>query len=110
MLGDDIFRLGDINKESYDEMLNKENLLFLLSAGCSDLWNYRSVYSPWLGVDPVVNYALENNIVLKGNARLEKVLVHQFKTVFSYLLGDKKHAEVFQRWTQGVPDEKNKKK
>lgn len=110
MLGDDIFRLGDIKKESYDNMLNKENLLFLLSAGCSDLWNYRSVYSPWLGVDPVVNYALEKNIVLKGSSRLEQVLIHQFRTVFAYLLGDKKYAEVFQRWTQGVPDEREEKK
>ena len=110
MLGDDIFRLGNINKENYDDMLNKENLLFLLSAGCSDLWNYRSVYSPWLGVDPVVNYALEKNVVLKGNSRLEQVLIHQFRTVFSYLLGDKKYAEVFQRWTQGVSHEKKEKK
>jgi His-Xaa-Ser system radical SAM maturase HxsB len=106
MLGDDIFRLGDINKESYDNMLNKENLLFLLSAGCSDLWNYRSVYSPWMGVDPVVNYAVEKNVIPKGGSRLQQILKHQFKTVFSYLLGDKKYLDVFRRWTQGVPYEK----
>ncbi len=105
MLGDDIFRLGDIHKESYDDMLNKENLLYLLSAGCSELWNYRSVYSPWLNADPVVNYAVEKNIVQKGNSRLQQVLKHQFDTVFSYLLGDKKYADVFQRWTQGAPHE-----
>ena len=102
MLGDDIFRLGDIKKESYDNMLNKENLFFLLSAGCSDLWNYRSVYSPWLGVDPVVNYAAEKNVVIKGNSRLQQVLTHQFETVFSYLLGGNQYAKVFKRWTQGV--------
>jgi sulfatase maturation enzyme AslB (radical SAM superfamily) len=106
MLGDDIFRLGDIHKESYDQMLNKENLLFLLSAGYSDLWNYRSAYSPWLGVDPVVNYALEKNIVLKGDSRLEQVLIHQFRTVFAYMLGDKKYAEIFQNWVLGVSNEK----
>jgi uncharacterized protein len=104
MLGDDIFRLGDIHKESYDEMLNKENLLYLLSAGCSDLWNYRSAYSPWLSVDPVVNYALKKNIVPSGDSRLQQVLKHQFRTVFSYLLKDDKHAQILQRWTQpGVP-------
>ncbi len=108
MLGDDIFRLGNINNESYDSMLNKENLLFLLSAGYSDLWNYRSVYSPWLGVDPVVNYAMEKNVVFKGNSRLQQVLTHQFKTVFTYLLGSNKHAEILQRWVQGAPDEKEK--
>lgn len=56
------------------------------------MWNYRSVYSPWIGVDPVVNYAEEKNVVLKGNSRNEMVLKHQFKTVFSYLLGERKYA------------------
>jgi len=110
MLGDKIFCLGNITDESYDRMLNKENLLFLLSAGCSDLWSYRSVFSPWRGIDPVVNYAVENNVIPKGDARLQQVLTHQFRTVFSYLLGDQKYADVFQRWTQGVPDEKENKK
>ncbi|MDE2230973.1 MAG: radical SAM protein [Candidatus Omnitrophica bacterium] len=110
MLGDDMFRLGSIVDEGYDHMLNKENLLFLLSAGCSDLWNYRSVYSPWMGVDPVVNYAMEKNVVPKGDSRLQHVLTHQFRTVFSYLLGDKKYVEVFQRWTQGVGDEQENQK
>jgi len=109
MLGDNIFLLGNIMDENYDKMLNKENLLFLLSAGCSDLWNYRSVYSPWLGIDPVVNYAVEKNVIPKGSSRLQEVLKYQFKLVFSYLLGDKKYAGVFGRWTQGVHDEKENK-
>jgi His-Xaa-Ser system radical SAM maturase HxsB len=110
MLGENIFRLGNIMDESYDKMLNNENLLYLLSAGCSDLWNYRSVYSPWRGVDPVVNYAVDKNVIPKGSSRLQQILTHQFKTVFSYLLGDNKYAEVFQRWAQGAPDEKENKK
>lgn len=110
MLGDNIFRLGDINKENYDKVINNENLLFLLSAGCSDLWNYRSVYSPWLGVDPVVNYAAEGNIVIKGDSRLNQIYKHQFKTVFSYLLGEEKYTEIFHRWTQGDPYENQEKK
>lgn len=110
MLEDNIFRLGNIMDESYDKMLNNENLLYLLNAGCSDLWNYRSVYSPWRGVDPVVHYAVEKNVILKKNSRLQQILTHQFSSVFSYLLGDKKYAEVFQRWTQGAHDEKENKK
>ncbi len=109
MLRDDIFRLGDINTEHYDNMINKENYFSLLAAGCSDLWNYRSVYSPWLGIDPVVNYALERNIIPKGSSRLQQVLTHQFKTVFSYLLGDKKYMEIFQRWIRGDSHEKESK-
>lgn len=111
MLEDDIFRLGSIMDLNYDDMLNKENLLYLLTAGCSDLWNYRSVYSPWRGIDPVVNYAVEKNIIPKGDSRSQQILTHQFRTVFSYLLGDNKYAKVFQRWTQeGAPYEKANKK
>jgi len=99
MLGDNIFRLGSVLNESYDKMINNDILLYLLSAGCSDLWNYRSVFSPWMGVDPVVNYAVEKNVIPKGSSRLGQVLKHQFKTVFSYLLGDNKYAEVLERWT-----------
>ncbi|MBF0504821.1 MAG: His-Xaa-Ser system radical SAM maturase HxsB [Candidatus Omnitrophica bacterium] len=107
MIEDDIFRLGNIMKEGYDDMLNKENLFFLLSSGCSDLWNYRSVFSPWRGVDPVVNYAVEKNVIIKGGSRLQQILTHQFRTVFSYLLSGHKYGEIFQRWTLGgAPDEK----
>jgi His-Xaa-Ser system radical SAM maturase HxsB len=110
MLGDDIFKLGNIMDKSYDDMLNNENLLYLLNAGCSDLWNYRSVFSPWRGVDPVVHYAVEKNVILKASSRFQQILTHQFGSVFSYLLGDKKYTEIFQRWTQGVPNEKENKK
>lgn len=50
MLEDDIFRLGDINTENYDDILNKDNYVHYLQAGCSDLWHYRSVYSPWIHI------------------------------------------------------------
>jgi len=111
MLGDDIFLLGNIMDKSYDDMLNSEKLIYLLSAGCSDLWNYSSVYSPWRGIDPVVNYAVEKNVIPKGSSRLQQILTHQFRTVFSYLLGDNKYAEILQRWTQeGAFDEKENKK
>ncbi len=100
MLGDNLFRLGNIMDETYDKILNNENLLYLLNAGCSDLWNYRSVFSPWMGLDPVVEYAMEGNVIPKGSSRAQQVLKHQFSTVFSYLLGDQKYAQVIQRWVQ----------
>lgn len=102
MLQDDIFLLGNINSENYCDILNKENYLHLLQAGYSDLWNYRSVFSPWLGLDPVVSYALEKNIIPKVKiSRGQQVLTHQLDVIFSYLLGDAKYAEVLQQWLRG---------
>ena len=88
----------------------------MLSAGCSDLWNYRCVYSPWMGVDPVVNYAVEKNVIPKPSSMILQITKHQFRTVFKYLTGDEKHARVLESWTQtfepptnrGVSDEKKK--
>jgi uncharacterized protein len=109
MLGDEIFRLGNINDECYSDMLNKDTMVHVLQAGYSDLWNYRSVYSPWLGVDPVVNYAFEKNIVAKVKMlQPQQVLNHQFDTVFSYLLGETKYAEVLQSWIQGEGHDRKK--
>ncbi len=110
MLGDDIFRLGNINTENYDNILNKDVMIQLLQAGYSDMWNYRSVYSPWLGIDPVVIYAFEKNVIPKVKlSQPQQVLSHQFDVVFSYLLGDAKYAEVLQRWVKGEMYEREKK-
>ena len=110
MLGDDIFRLGNINTEEYADILNKDNYVHFLQAGCSDLWHYRSVYSPWLGIDPVVNYAFQKNVVPKvKTSQPQQILTHQFDAVFQYLLGDEKYVKVFQRWLQGDSYEGEKK-
>ncbi len=116
MLGDPIFRLGNIMDENLDKMLAHESLLYVLSAGCSDLWHDRSVYSPWMGYDPVVNYAVEGNVIPQGGARSLQILKHQFRTVFAYLLENPSYAQVFHRWTrqdftnQGVPHEKEEQR
>lgn len=106
MLGEDIFKLGDIRTEDYDDMLTKENLLHLLQASCSDLWNYASVYSPWIGVCPVVNYALQKNVVPKISCSpMHQVLTHQFTYAFSRIVDGGENVNILKRWTEGVPYE-----
>lgn len=104
MLDGEMFKLGNIRDVDYDKMLNNENLLSLLGAGCSILWNYRSVFSPWMGIDPVVNYAMEGNIIPKGNARCMTISKHQFRRLFSYLL-EGKDEEILKRWIMSKPCE-----
>ncbi|MBF0511144.1 MAG: radical SAM protein [Candidatus Omnitrophica bacterium] len=101
MVKENIFQLGNIMDDPYDKMIAKENLFFLLSAGCSDLWNYNSVMSPWLGIDPVVHYAKEGNVIPQAASRLKIILEHQCKTVFRYLLKDKKYDQIFKNWVSG---------
>ncbi len=99
MLDEDIFCLGNINNEDYTNMLNKDNLVHLQQAGCSDLWHYRSVYSPWIGIDPVVNYAFEKNVVPKvKTSQPQQILMHQFDVIFDYLIGGPQTAAVLKSW------------
>ena len=105
MLGNDMFKLGNILNEKCPDMLNKENLMYLLQAGCSDLWNYASVYSPWIGVCPVVNYALQNNMVLKTScSSTDKILRFQFEYLFGKILEAGEDLQILSRWAGGTKD------
>ncbi len=100
MLDEEMFRLGNIVKEDLADMLNKENLLHLLQASSTDLWHYRSVFSPWIGYCPAVNYAMEKNIVPKAACSpMQKVQEFQFMEIFRRLEEGGDTVGIFNRWT-----------
>ncbi|MBF0485612.1 MAG: His-Xaa-Ser system radical SAM maturase HxsB [Candidatus Omnitrophica bacterium] len=102
MLNEDMFKLGNILNEKYDDMMKKENLLHLLEASCSNLWNYASVYSPWMGVCPVVNYALQKNVIPKvACSPMQKILTFQFEYIFGKILSGGDVLKTFNRWVEG---------
>ncbi len=102
MLGEDMFRLGNVLTDGYEDMVKKESLMHLLQAASSELWNYGSVFSPWIGVCPVVNYALQKNLVPKVKCSpVDKVLEFQLKYLFEKMLEDVESTEIFVRWAGG---------
>ncbi|MBF0594797.1 MAG: radical SAM protein [Candidatus Omnitrophica bacterium] len=111
MLGEEMFKLGNIVNEEFDAILNKENLLNLLQASCANLWHYSSVFSPWMGYCPVVNYAVQKNIVPKvACSPMQKIQVSQYEQIFSRLIEGGDQVTIFNRWTEGKPDAATKKK
>lgn len=111
MLGEDMFRLGDVVKEEYDDILNKENLLNLLQASCVNLWHYSSVFSPWIGYCPVVNYAEQKNIVPRVScSALQKIQLFQFEEIVSRFMDGAGQTDVLNRWIEGNPHEGKKNK
>ena len=103
MLDEDMFRLGNILKEDLAAMLNKENLLHLLQASSTDLWHYRSVFSPWIGYCPAVNFALEKNIVPKAACSpMQKVQEFQLMEIFRRLEEGGDAHVIFNRWIEGT--------
>jgi uncharacterized protein len=102
MIGEDMFRLGNILSETYDDMVKKENLMHLLQASCSGLWHAASVFSPWIGYCPVVNYALQRNIVPKVHcSAANKIMTGQFAYVFDKIVEQGAGFGIFKEWLSG---------
>jgi His-Xaa-Ser system radical SAM maturase HxsB len=107
MQDSDLFKLGNVLHETYEDMVKKDNLLHLLQASYMDLWNAGSVYSPWIGCCPVVNYALQGNIVPKLHCSpVHKVTAFQFNYVFEKIVEGGRSLETFNQWVAGGGHEK----
>ncbi len=107
MQGGDLFKLGNILHETYEDMIKKDNLLHLLQASYMGLWNAGSVFSPWIGCCPVVNYALQGNIVAKlPCSPAHKITAFQFSYIFDKLVEQGQSLEVFNQWVAGAGHEK----
>lgn len=107
MVGEEMFKLGNILDEQYEDMMKKENLLHLLESSLVDLWDYSSAFSPWTGTCPVVNYSLQKNMVPKiWCSPLHKIYNFQFRYVFEKMLDNSENMGIFKSWIKEVPDEK----
>lgn len=101
MVGEEMFKLGNILKENYEDLMKKENLLHLLEASLVNLWDYNSAFSPWMGTCPVVNYAMQKNIVPKICCSwMHKIYNYQFRYIFEKILESNKNLEIFKTWVR----------
>jgi len=99
MLPDEIFRLGNIKTAEYEDMMKQDSLLHLLEASVVHLWDPASVFSPWIGVCPVVNYALQQNLVPKITcSSLYKILTFQFRYIFEKMEESQENVNIFRSW------------
>lgn len=107
MVGGDLFKLGNILKDDYKDVICSENLLNLLQSSCSDLWQSASVYSPWTGYCPVVNYATQQNVITKSAcSQAQKILEGQFDYLFEKLEQGGENEIFLREWAKGIAHEK----
>ncbi|MBL7197606.1 MAG: His-Xaa-Ser system radical SAM maturase HxsB [Candidatus Omnitrophica bacterium] len=110
MIGEEMFKLGNILKENYENLMTKENLIHLLESSLVNLWDYKSPFSPWMGTCPVVNYALQKNMVPKiWCSPIHKIYTHQFRYIFEKILEDEENLNIFKSWIGGRGYEEKKK-
>lgn len=101
MIDPHMFRLGNILEEKYEDMIKKEKLLHILTASCSDIWHYGSVFSPWLGVCPMINYAQQQNLVLKTKcSSFQEIQQRQLRFIFNILADDTQNS-LLMNWIKG---------
>jgi sulfatase maturation enzyme AslB (radical SAM superfamily) len=99
MLGGEEFLLGNILTHDYETVIKNESLLHLLEMSLINLWDGNSVFSPWLGTCPVLNYSVENNFVPKIRCSfMHKIYDFQFNYIFEKLSEGDENLEIFKRW------------
>ncbi|MCF7870315.1 MAG: His-Xaa-Ser system radical SAM maturase HxsB [Candidatus Omnitrophica bacterium] len=101
MIGEDMFRLGNILNQEYSDMMKKDNLMHLLQSSLMNLWDYNSAFLPWMGTCPVVNYAMQKNIVPKiACSTIHKIYKFQFNYIFEKISESKENLEIFKSWVR----------
>lgn len=101
MAGDDMFKLGNITVDNYEDVMKKENLLHLLESSVMNLWDNGSAFSPWIATCPIVNYSQQNNFVPKiFCSSIHKIYTAQFEYIFEKIVENEENLEIFKRWVK----------
>lgn len=102
-MGDDMFQMGEVGKDSYQELIESDAVRTLVLASvqdgiplCSDC-----AYKPYCGVCPIYNYSTQGDLFgqMPTNARCKGLLAN-FDNLFSYIgQNDPDINRIFERWT-----------
>lgn len=101
MLNKDVFKLGNVLKDKYVNVMKNENIFYTAQSSLLGLWDYRSAYSCWSGTCPVMNYHQQGGAVVKIT-QTPKYKIHnfQFEYIFQKIIEDKEALSIFKRWAE----------
>lgn len=101
MAGSDIFKLGNVLNNEYEELMKSSNLFCICEASLVELWDYNSAFLPWTGTCPVLNYIQADNIIPKIHATpLQKIYNFQFEYLFKKLSESEESKDIFRQWVK----------
>lgn len=100
MIGEDVFKLGNVKDDNYKEILTSNQTCSIISASINDVQICDScVYKPYCGLCPVCNYAEQGSIIAKiPQTDRCKIFKAQFDYVFDRLVNDSNAKTVFSKW------------
>ena len=102
MTGEDVFKIGDVNKDSYKKVLSSNQTCSIITASINDMQicDYCS-YKPYCGLCPVTNFAEKGNIIGRVTESDRcKIFKAQFDYIFSKLIKGGKDIEILKSWTK----------
>jgi His-Xaa-Ser system radical SAM maturase HxsB len=108
MLGSDLFKLGNVNKTEYKNVIRGEKLVSVCYASCLENYCGSCAFKPFCGTCPVMNYVEQGTIVPKITETMRcKIFKSQFTYLFNRITGDSNALKIFKRW---VHEGENQKK
>jgi His-Xaa-Ser system radical SAM maturase HxsB len=101
-MGDDLFCIGDVHQDSYEDIIRHPGVRSLCVASCVECLPgcNECAYAPYCGVCPVYNYIMEGDLVARSPAndrcRIQKgILDHLFRR-----LAEPGMEDLLRRWTE----------
>lgn len=99
MLDCDLFKIGNLLKDSYEEVMDSPVLLDTCRASLLELWDYNSAYKAWGGTCPVLNYAQQKSPVVRlCESAHYKILRFQFRYLFKKIIENRENLTLFKKW------------
>jgi len=102
MVGDDIFKLGNVKENSYSEVISSNQTCGIVAASINDTQICDAcAYKPYCGICPVCNYAEQGSIIAKIPETMRcQIYKAQFDYLFDKVLNDSMAKEVFLTWLE----------
>lgn len=99
MLNNDLFKLGNVLKDKFQQIMKNQNVFYTAQSSLMNLWDYNSAFCVWSGTCPVMNFYEQDNPVVKiTQTARHKIQQFQFNYIFEKIIYDKQAYGIFRDW------------
>ncbi|MFH0831372.1 MAG: His-Xaa-Ser system radical SAM maturase HxsB [archaeon] len=99
MTGNDLFKLGNVENNRYEEVLGSPNMFYMAGSSAMNLYSPLSAFLPWIGTCPVINHSEQGNVLPKISCSMRHIIyTGQFRYIFEKMAEGKENREIFKNW------------
>jgi len=101
-MGDEMFKLGNINENNFEQLINNDLCKSICLASCTDgQAGYEdNVYQPYIGICPVYNYSVYNNIFQAPKNNVKYMIDEAIIEYLFIKLKNRKNKDIFTEWVE----------